>query len=99
MRILFELSQTRLRAWDAAPDNGNLKEGYFQAVHDLVICSSFSKMQKNPYDLDWKSASLAEARLSFNVRRQIFYVTHYQLSKLVHNSVPHILQVSIVFGC
>lgn len=90
---MFKKTQECLREWDLNPGDKELRDAYFESVHALLLTPAFVRMQKNPYTLDWNSARRTEDRLTFNPILKAFYATHLQLSKLVHNSVPHYLQV------
>lgn len=90
---MFDKAQEFLRDWDANPTDDEKRDGYVNCVHDLMLNPSFVRMRKNPHEVEWKSARRLEDRLTFSPLLKIFYATHFQLTKLVHNSIPHYIQV------
>lgn len=76
------------------PGSQDNRKTFFELVHCMLLNPSIVKLTKNPYDLDWDEAHRLEKKLSLTSPvLKIFYSLHFQLTKVIHNSIPHYLQV------
>ncbi|KAI6226100.1 hypothetical protein M3Y99_01326200 [Aphelenchoides fujianensis] len=87
---LFEQTQKYLTRWNANPHHEHLGEKFFSLAHKLLQTSAFKRLRKHPFEASGTGEKHAH---SFNPTLHAYFTTHKQLGDLVHNSVPHRLQV------
>ncbi|KAI6180626.1 hypothetical protein M3Y98_00741100 [Aphelenchoides besseyi] len=89
----FKQTQKNLKRWNNEPKNEKLANTYFDSVHDLLQLRPFKRLRRNPYLIEKES----NVRLfDFSPLQSAYFTTHKQLAHLVHNSVPHHLQILVL---